>query len=395
MAPLIALYVASPAVAAIQSTVVLAHVFAISRRELDLGLVGLAEFVPSMLLVLVTGSVADHFDRRKVILVALTCELLCLVALAWYASTDPTSVVPIFGIVAAYGASRAFAAPAVRSLAPDIAPEGSLQRVIAIQTLGWQGASIVAPIAGGFLFAVSPTVGYLGGIVLMFVAIGCALALPSMRRDHGEPLDVSLSTALAGLRVVRRSPILGGAITLDLFAVLFGGAVALIPAIATDRLGVGPEGQGLLRAAAGAGAAVCAAFLAARPFDSHIGRRLFAAVAVFGAGTIVLGLTREFVVALVAMAVLSAADMVSVYIRLNIVPLATPPDARGRVLAVEQVFIGASNELGAFQSGVAAALLGTAGAVVSGGAVTIAVAAACRWIFPALWRVNRFAEVEP
>jgi hypothetical protein len=209
----------------------------------------------------------------------------------------------------------------------------------------------------------------------------------------GEQDRAGLHDALEGLHVIRRTPILLGAISLDLFAVLFGGAVALLPAIAEDRLGVGAVGLGWLRAAAGIGAALMALGLAIRPIRRHVGRALFVAVAVFGIGTIALGLTRSFAVAFVALMVLSAADAISVFIRATLVPLVTRGESRGRVLAVENVFIGASNELGAFESGVAGQLLGVSGAVVLGGAATIGVSVVWSMLFPALRRVDSFGDL--
>lgn len=393
--PVLALTFLAAVCGTLQSVAVLAQVYAITGRPLDLGLVGLAEFVPSALLVLVTGAVADRLDRRRIVMVALAVEALCFVALLGYARTSPTSAVPIFAIVVVYGAARAFAAPASRSLPPAVAPPGGLSRLVAINSASWQVATIAGPVLGGVLFDVGPEVAYAvaAGIVgAAIAAVAVARVPPTVVTDpDARP---SLGMALEGLRLIRRRPILLGAISLDLFAVLFGGAVALIPAIATERLGVDASGQGLLRAAGGLGASVCAVALALRPLSRHVGRRLFAAVAVFGVATIGLGLTRTFVVALVAMAVLSAADMVSVFVRATLVPLATPDGTRGRVLAVEQVFIGASNELGAFQSGVAASVLGTAGAVVFGGAATLVVVGLWwRW-FPDLRRVDRFVDLE-
>ena len=368
-------------------------VFDLTGSALNLGLLGLAEFVPTALLVLVTGSVADRFDRRIIGALALTGEALAAAALAVYAASRPTAVWPVFVIVIGFGAARGFAAPAVRSIPAMVAPEGTLARVVAFNSGAWQLATIVGPVAGGMLYAVRPWVPF-ATAALVFLAAIAALAAVQLRRtpavDRERP---TISHALEGLRFIRRTPLLLAAISLDLFAVLFGGAVALLPAIAEDRLGVGSVGLGWLRAAGGIGASVTALALAARPLKRRIGRWLLVAVGVFGAATVVLGLTRSYVVAFVAMGVLTAADMVSVFVRGTIVPLATPDEMRGRVLAVEQVFIGASNELGAFESGVAAAAIGLVAAVMTGGLATLVVVAVFWRIFPALRDADSFDDV--
>src|SRR5436190_1702831 len=321
-------------------TVVLGkQVFDLTGRELDLGLLGLAEFLPSALLVFVTGTIADRHDRRRIAEIAISVEIVFVLALAWYASTDPTSALPIFLMVIGYGTARAFAFPATRALPADTVPATRLPWLVARQSMSWQAASIVGPVVGGFLYVV----------------------------------DVSLPFLVAaGLLVVA--------------------AVALLPALAEERLGVGAVGLGWLRAAVGIGAAAVTIVLAVKPVTRRVGSTMLIAVAVFGAGTIVLGVTTSFVVAFVALAVLSGADAVSVFIRGTLVPLVTPPDKRGRVLAVETVFIGASNELGAFESGVAGQLLGPAAAVVLGGAMTVLIAVSWTRLFPALRAVDRFPQ---
>ncbi len=393
----LSLFVLSSTASALQSTVMLAHIYAITGNPLDLGLAGLAEFVPSVLFVLVTGAVADRFDRLVIVRITLLGQLACFVALLLYARTDPTAVGPMFVITVLYGTFRAFSAPAKRSLPAMIAPPHGLARVVALSSLTWQIAAIAGPILGGILFDVGPVPAYAVacGIVVAALAVTAATRVSRQERTAAETVRPTLRSAIEGLVVIRRSPVLFGAISLDLFAVLFGGAVALIPAIATERLGVDATGQGVLRAAAGAGAAICGVVLAARPVTRRIGKVLFVCVGVFGAATVVLGATRTFWVAVLAMGVLSAADMVSMYIRSTIIPLASTDATRGRVFAVEQVFIGASNELGAFQSGVAAAVLGTALAVSLGGVATLVVAALWWKLFPVLRDVDRFSEVVP
>ena len=362
--------------------------------------------------------------------------------LAWHAASGSQETWPIFALVVAFGSARAFVTPALRSMPPDIAPVGGLPRLIAFTSAGWQVALIGGPVLAGFLYVVSPAAPFVACMVLS--AIGAAtVQFARPRREHAtappsvgggdaaaalmelgdearpaelldstaeayagvtgpaqQPLDETASPgrlhqALEGLRVIRANPVLLGAISLDLFAVLFGGAVALLPAIAEKRLGVGAIGLGWLRASTGIGAAMVTVWLSARPIQRRIGRKLYLVVTLFGIGTIVLGLTRSFAVAFAALLLLSAADSVSVFIRATLVPLVTPSPARGRVMAVESVFLGASNELGAFESGVAGTVLGTAGAVVFGGVATIGVVGVWCVAFPALGRVDRFPDHPP
>lgn len=380
----------------LQATALGKQIYDITGRELDIGLLGLAEFLPAALLVLVTGSVADRFDRRVVGSLATFGEVACAVGLALYALTEPTAVWPLFLLAALFGTSRAFAAPATRSLPPMVAPDGALPRTIALYTATWTGAAIIGPVAGGILYSIHPSWAYWGAAVLVSFGLWQLWRVQVLRRpDPPAPGDkVSLYSAMEGLRFIRRTPILFASVSLDLFAVLFGGAIALLPAIAEDRLGVGDVAYGWLRAAPGIGAGIMAFVLASRPVTRHIGRWLLGVVALFGVGTMVLGLTTSYVVAFLALILLTAADQISVYIRGTMVPLLTPDEKRGRVMAVENVFIGASNELGAFESGVAAQALGTQTAVVGGGAVTVGIVALYSIFFPSLRRVDTFEELE-
>jgi MFS family permease len=412
----------SSSAAALALDVVLGkQIYDLTGHEIDLGLIGLAVFAPNALLVLVTGSLADRFDRRRIAATALVAEAVAVVGLAWYASTGPTASAPVFGLTLAFGTARAFATPATRALPPDIVVPERLPWLTVRYSGTWQVAAIVGPILGGFLYAVDAWLPYLAVSALLVVAAVALLAVeirPDVRvgrRDpaprtegevradalleaaveatEGEPgaavAPGRLHEALEGLRFIVSQPALLGAISLDLFAVLFGGAVALLPAIATD-LHVGAVGLGWLRAATGIGAALMTLGLAWRPVQRHVGRTLLGAVAAFGVFTIVLGVTGSFAVAFVALLGLSAADAISVFIRATLVPLITPEDRRGRVFAVEMVFIGASNELGGFESGVAGQFIGTTGAVVFGGAATLLVATGWWWLFPALRKVDRF-----
>jgi MFS family permease len=381
-----------------QTTILGKAVFDITGSTLSLGFLGLAEFLPTAILAPLTGPIADRFDRRKVLAIGLVGEAAASFILFLYIQTDPTSVTPIFAIVIFFGAARALVAPAGRALPIDLAPPALVQRVVALNSVGFQIGIIIGPIIAGFLFVVDKPLPYLFATAAILVAASLLLAVPDAGVEklvNAPGARSALRQARDGLLFVRRTPILFGAISLDLFAVLFGGAVALLPAIADERLGVGAVGLGWLRAAAGIGAGLTAIALAARPLSRHVGRRLLVAVAIFGLATIVLGLTRSYALAFVALMVLSASDAVSVFIRLTLVPIATAESMRGRVLAVENVFIGASNELGAFESGVAAHFIGLVGAVVFGGAATLAVVAVWWARFPALRDVDRFDEVRP
>jgi len=381
----------------LQVTTLAKQVYDINKREIDLGFLGLAEFLPIALLVFVTGTVADRFNRKRVSQSAMAGELASALLLMWYASTEPTSVLPIFLIAILYGSSRAFLAPSMRPIAANIAPEGRLPQMIALYSTVWTSAGIVGPAMSGFLYSASPVVAYGTGsaLVLLAIATFSTVRVPPTKRAADSDERPTLRSAVEGLRYIRRTPILFAAIALDLFAVLFGGAVALLPVIAEERLGVGNIAYGWLRAAAGIGAGGVALVLAVRPLRRNVGRWLLVAVGVFGAGTIVLGLTRTYWIAFVAILVIHGADMVSVFVRGSIVPLVTPDDKRGRVSAVENVFIGATNELGAFESGVAAQAVGVPATVVGGGVLTLGIVGVWWVKFKQLRNVDRFEDLKP
>ena len=372
------------------------QIFHITNSTLALGLLGLFEFLPALVLLPLTGSAADRFDRRRVAAIAMTAEVVTSLLFFGYALTRPTSVIPIFAIALLFGTARAFAAPAFRALPPLIAPELGLPRLIALYSGTWQIGLIVGPALSGFLYAIDPSVPYATAAATFGAAALIATTLTVRRPQFRTPASErpSFAHAMEGLRFIRRRQVLLGAITLDMFAVLFGGAVALLPAIADDRLGVSSIGYGWLRAAPGIGALIVTGLLALRPVRRRVGTTLLIAVAVFGLATVVLGLTHNYVVAFAALIVLAGADAVSVFIRATIVPLATPDEMRGRVMAVENVFIGASNELGAFESGVAGALLGVGPAVWLGGLLTIGVVGVMATIFPDLRGIDRFEDLE-
>ena len=431
--------------AMIQITALGKQLYDMTGRDLDLGLLGLAEFAPAFLLMTVTGSFADRYDRRHIASIGLSVQVVMTGMLAWYVATKPTATLPIFLMVIAFGAGRAFVSPATRAMPADIAPDGGLPRLIAFHVGTWQASAIFGPILAGFLFVVSPSWPFIacmiltgaGAVLIQFArprpdrnAPGTSLAgeqeasvielgdelrpaemldvLGEQNADHiaHESLAPIASSeapekkrtfheAFEGFRVIRRNPALLGAISLDLFAVLFGGAVALLPAIAETRLHVNAVGLGWLRAAGGIGAAVVTILLSIKPIQRRTGPIMFIAVGFFGLFTITLGMTHSFAIAFLSVMLLSAADSVSVFIRSTLVPLVTPSSARGRVMAVEGVFIGASNELGAFESGVAGQLLGTGRAVVLGGVATIGVVIGWIVLFPVLWRYDRFPDHPP
>lgn len=390
-------YLVSTALAAVGLnllvTVLFKQAFDLTGDELDIGWLGLAQFLPAILLVLVSGWVADRFDRRRVTAVFLLGRVVCAGALVAYSLADTTRIWPMFAIAFAFGAADAMLSPARRAIPPLIATPADFPSVIALWTATFTGAAIVGPVVGGFLYSAGPEVAYAVAGVLELLAIVPILGIVYVREPERITDRPTLAIALEGLHFVRRTPLVLAAISLDLFAVLFGGAVALIPAVAEERLGVGDIAYGWLRAAPGIGAAVMALVLAVAPVRRRVGPTLLVVVAVFGLGTIVFGLTRSYTVAFIALVVISAADMVSMYIRGSIVPLATPDDQLGRVTAVEGVFIGASNELGAFESGVAARAVGLPWAIAGGGAITMFIAISFAWLFPSLRKIDTFDEI--
>lgn len=371
------------------------HIYDITGREIDIGLLGLAEFLPVALLVFVSGTVADRYNRRRVAVTAMVGEVMCALALVFYSRTDPTSVAPMFLIAIAYGASRAFVSPAMRSIGPMIAPEHGLPQMVAMYSAVWTGAMIVGPAMSGFLYAAAPWIAYAtaAGLIGLGIVLVSRIKLQIISAAVVKTERPTLHSAMEGLRFIRRTPILLAAISLDLFAVLFGGAIALLPVIAKDQLMVGDVAYGWLRASVGIGAATTAAILAFRPIRRRVGRSMLIAVGVFGLGTIVLGLTSNYWVAFFAVMILSAGDMISVFVRGAIVPLVTPDDKRGRVSAVENVFIGATNELGAFESGAVSQLVGVKSTVVGGGIATLGIVGIFWYKFKQLRNIDTFDEL--
>ena len=365
------------------------QVYAMTGNALDLGWIGLAQFAPFVALVLVAGQAADHFNRRTIIIVCHGVELLCALILLLFTLGGFQVLWPVFAVLALFGAARAFRMPTSQAILMNLVPLESFGNAVAISSSGFHVAVIVGPTVGGLLYLFGPAVVY-GMAATLFL-----LAMLLMGSTHVEPPTVhketpNWNTLLEGLRFVRSRPIVLGAISLDLFAVLFGGATALLPAFASDMLQVGPHGLGLLRTAPGVGAALMSILLTFKPMSRRVGYWMFGGVALFGLTTIVFGLSQSFWLSLFALFVLGASDMISVYIRHLLVQMETPDTIRGRVSAVNAVFIGASNELGEFESGLTAAGFGLVPAVVVGGVATLAVTAVWMWRFPALRRMDRF-----
>jgi MFS family permease len=357
----------------------------------QLGLLGLAQFIPLFLLTPVAGLVADRFDRRKVAALANSIDVTVALTLALLTRADLLNLPVLFALAAAHGAARVFTGPAMGSIAPNIVPPALLPRAIALNSIAWQGASVAGPAAGGLLYAVAPDLPYwIAACLLALSALSVLsirrLPLPEINRDLHPVRQMA-----EGLTFVWKDRFLLGCITLDLFAVLLGGATALLPVFARDILQVGPEGLGQLRAAPAAGAALVALWLSLRPLERNVGAKMLWAVVVFGAATVVFGISRSFLLSLACLAVLGAADMVSVFVRSSLVQLNTPDSMRGRVTSISGLAISASNELGEMQSGVAAALLGATGAVVFGGAGAMIVTVIWAVIFPELRRARTFA----
>jgi MFS family permease len=374
-------------------TVLFKQAYDLTGDELTIGLIGLAQFIPAVFLMLPSGWVADRFDRRRVTGLFLFARVLCAVGLVVYSAGDSSRMFPLYVIAACFGAAEAMLSPARRAIPPLISNQEDFPHVIALWTATFTASAIIGPVLGGFLYTWGAAQAYAVAGAMELISIVPVLAIVYVRTPDRMTDRPTLAKALEGLHFVRRTPIVLAAISLDLFAVLFGGAIALIPAVAEERLHVGDIAYGWLRAAPGIGAAVMALVLAARPIRRRVGPMLLFVVGVFGFGTITFGITRNYAVAFVSLIVISAADMVSMYIRGSIVPMATPVDQLGRVSAVEGVFIGASNELGAFESGVAGRVLGLPWAIAGGGLMTLLIATSFAWLFPSLRRIDTFDEV--
>ncbi|WP_432286127.1 MFS transporter [Aminobacter sp. BA135] len=363
------------------------QVYDLTRDPFDLGLVGVIQFAPALLLVLVTGVVADRFGRRLIMGLSALVEAACAAALLALTYHGLASPLPIFAVLVVFGIARAFFGPASASLVANLVPSEDFANAVAWNSSAWQTATIVGPVAGGLLYGLSPEIAYGAAAVLMLASTALIFSIPRpvQRSETDKP---SVETLFAGFRYIWGEKVVLGAISLDLFAVLLSGAVALLPVYARDILDLGPWGLGLLRAAPGVGAIIVAVWLAGHPIRDHAGKVMFVFVALFGVATAIFGISTIPWVSISALALLGATDMVSVYIRETLIQLWTPDHVRGRVNAVNGVFVGASNELGEFRAGTMAALIGTAPAVVFGGIGAIAVAGIWAWTFPALREVR-------
>jgi len=395
----------------VQSVAIGWQIYDIERTPLALGLVGLCQFVPMFLLTLPAGELADRVDPRRLLAVTEVVQAVCSGLFLLCSLLSPHRALPFYIVLALFGASRGFSEPAGQSLLPFLVPPEGLARAIARNSSLLTVAVIAGPAVGGFLFAAGPLATYSVCLAAFLLAASLAASLGGRRVDHSQTNFADRwERVIEGVHFVRTRPIVLGAISLDLFAVLLGGAVALLPVFARDVLHVGPLGLGVLRSAPAAGAALMAFTLARYPIErrptsrrwrfagfpslrfGRSGAHLLGAVAVFGLATVAFGLSQNFYLSLAALLVTGASDMISVFIRSSLINFATPDPMRGRVGAVNMLFIGASGELGEFESGVTAAWFGTIPAVVIGGLGTLAVVAIWMWRFPSLRKVDRLAD---
>jgi MFS family permease len=359
------------------------QIYDLTRDPFYLGIVGLVQFAPALLLVLVTGAAADRFGRRMIMGLSLFLELVCAALLLLLTLGHWFTPGLVFVILAGFGIGRAFLGPASSSLVVNLVPTETFSNAVSWNSSAWQIATIVGPVAGGLLYGISPVAAYGVASAMLLIAALSTYAIPKPAQ-HSLNEKRSLQTLLAGFHYIWKEKVVLGAISLDLFAVLLGGAVALLPVYARDILQLGPWGLGMLRAAPGIGAIVTAVWLTGHPIRDHAGIMMFAFVALFGLLTVMFGVSEIAWLSIVLLALMGAADMISVYIRETLLQLWTPDHVRGRVNAVNMVFVGASNELGEFRAGVMASLIGTIPAVVFGGIGTVAVAGLWAYWFPQL-----------
>ena len=363
------------------------QIYDLTRNPFDLGLIGLTQFLPALALVLFTGAAADMFGRRMVMGISQIIELACTLALFYLTMRGLNSAAPVFALLTGLGVARAFVGPASSSLIVNLVPQKDFANAISWATSCWQIGSITGPVMGGLLYGISPQAAYGTAAALLAIAAAFTFSIhkPAERPKLGGG---ALDNILGGFRYIWSEKIVFGAISLDMFAVLLGGAVALLPVFARDILAVGPWGLGLLRSAPGVGAILAAIWLSGHPIKDHAGVLMFASVALFGAFMALFGVSTAAWLSILALALFGAVDMVSVYVREILIQLWTPDEVRGRVNAVNGVFIGASNELGEFRAGMMASWIGPVGAVVFGGVGAIAVAAIWAWQFPALRKMR-------
>ncbi len=391
-----------------QAVAVAWQIYAITHRAIDLGYTGLALFLPGILFLIISGHTADRYDRRNVILVCYSLQCLCTGTLFYLSWIGTQHVAPLFAVLFLIGTGRAFSGPASSALLPHLVPKDDFVNAVSWGASIFQMANFVGPAVGGLLFTLplerwlpAPVGGHLAGgaIVYGFTLVMLAgflflIASLSVRPGRQEQRDMSVETLLAGFRYMWHKRLLLGVTTLDLFAVLLGGAVALLPIFAEDILHSGPSGLGILRAAPAFGALTISILLTVRPIRQQAGTRMLLCVALFGVATVVFGLSRNMALSLLALFVVGAADMVSVIVRSSMLQLATPQGVRGRVSAVNSLFVGASNEFGSFESGVTAQWWGAVPAVVIGGVGAMIVTGVWAAMFPSLRQVNRLTEDE-
>jgi MFS family permease len=352
-----------------------------------LGMVGLAQFLPVFLLSLVVGVIADRVDRRLIARAAILLELLCALALGTLVASGSTALWPLFAVAVVLGVARAFAAPSLSALAPNLVPPTVLPTAIAWNSIGWQVGAVLGPVVGGLAYDLSPPLPYWLAAGLLALSLGALFAIPPVPQAGAG--SRGLTAVKEGLAYVRGNPIVFGAISLDLAAVILAGATAMMPIFARDILMVGPGGLGLMRAAPALGAGVVALWLTRNPLGRRVGAKMFWSVGLFALATVVFGLSTLLWLTLVALVVMGAADMVSVYVRASLIQLHTPDDMRGRVSSVSFVFISASNELGEFRAGTMAAAIGAVEATVLGGLLALGVTLIWARAFPALREADR------
>ncbi|GHB25550.1 MFS transporter [Salinicola rhizosphaerae] len=379
----------------IQAIVVAWQVYAITHDPLTLGYVGLAQFLPMVVLLLPAGDVVDRFDRKRILQLSWGVQALCSALFVLLSYDKPDSAIPFYGVLVLFGAARAFTGPALSSLLPQIVPRAQLGKAIALNSSIMEIATIGGPMLGGLLYTFGPTLTYsvnLGAFLLAQIALLSVPVRYAFQRTARD--DTAWQRFTAGVHYIRSKPVILGVISLDLFAVLFGGIIALLPVYAHEILHVGPQGLGALRSAMAVGAFAMGLYLGLRAIKRHAGLVMFAAVALFGAANLVFALSHWFWISMTALFVAGAADMISMYVRQTLLQLATPDEMRGRVNAVNMLFIGASNELGEFESGITASWFGTVPAAVIGSLGTLGIVGLWAWAFPVLRRADRLDDIE-
>jgi MFS family permease len=367
-------------------------VYAKTESAYALGLVGLFQFLPMVALTFLVGHIADRFDRRRIVTACQFVECIVLALLTFGDRDGKLGVAVLFAAVALLGAARAFETPTMSALLPALVPDTLLQKAIAVSSSAMQTATIVGPSVGGLLYAAGASVP-LGVAALCLAAAGGAMAFIQMERVPPKREPISFQSVFSGVSFIRSRPIILGAISLDLFAVLLGGVTALLPIFARDILHIGPWGLGYLRSAPAAGALAMSVLIAHLPMNRHVGIKMFAAVMVFGIATVIFSVSTSFAISLIALVILGAADNVSVVIRISLVQLSTPDAMRGRVNAVNSLFVGTSNQLGEFESGMLAGLLGVVPSGVIGGIGTILIAFLWMRLFPALRKIETLSDI--